>query len=163
MLFRRLAVALILAMVVALVGLACAESATATPEAMMEEPDSTSFTSGSDSYEVQSEPIPTAMMEAMPEPTAMPDIPDSGQDSSSSYTVGATAMPAPTATARPAAESDSGSTVRSLSSTDSAPVPTAVPAATTFQDYRRSPLVTALGTDIHLSDLTRTGPLSTLA
>ena len=142
MLFRRLAMALIMVVTVALVGLACAESATPTPETMMEESDSTSFTSGSDSYEVGGEPTPTAMMEAMSEPTAMPDSPDSVQESSSSYIVGATAIPAPTATARPAtAESDSGSTVRSLSSTDSAPVPTAVPAATTFQDYRRSPLV----------------------
>ena len=46
MLFRRLAIALILTMAVALVGIACAEGATATPEAMRERQDSTSYTSG---------------------------------------------------------------------------------------------------------------------
>ena len=83
-------------------------------------------------------PMPTAVTDewddAMAEPTAapMPDREDSVQESSSSYPVGATAMPAPTATAW-VSTSESGSGV----------VSTAVPLATTFQDYRRSPLVAA--------------------
>ena len=136
MTFRRLAMALILTMVVALVGFACGEGATATPEAMRERQDSTSYTPDSDSYEVRatSTAVPAMAMSeptAMPESMAMPDSPDSGQDSSSSYTVGVTAMPEPT------------TTVWSLTGADSewAPAPTAVPAATTFLDYRRSPLV----------------------
>ena len=128
MLFRRLAIALLLTLVVAVVGFACAEGATATPEAMRERQDSTSYTSGSDSYVADAAPLPTAMME---EPAAMPDSADSGQDSSLSYSVGATAMPEPTSTQWSSAESSS----------TPAPAPTAVPAATTFQDYRRSPLV----------------------
>ena len=128
MLFRRLTMALILTMVVALVGFACAEGATATPEAMWERSDSTSYTSGSDSYNVRATSTPEPMM-AMSEPTAMAESADSGQDSSSSYLIGATAMPEPTPTQWSSAESSS------------APAPTAVPAATTFQDYRRSPLV----------------------
>ena len=128
MLFRRLAIALILTMVVALVGFACGEAATATPEAMGEQGDSASVTSGSQSYGVGDAPLPTAMMD---EPTAMPASPDSGQDSSLSYSVGATAMPEPTPTQWSSTESRS----------TPAPAPTAVPAATTFQDYRRSPLV----------------------
>ena len=128
MLFRRLAIALLLTLVVALVGFACGASATATPEAMSGRQESTSYTSGSESYVGDAAPLPTAMME---EPAAMPDSADSGQDSSLSYSVGATAMPEPTTFAW--SRSDSRSTP--------APAPTAVPAATTFQDYRRSPLV----------------------
>ena len=134
MLFRRLAIALILTMAVALVGFACAEGATPTPEAMWERSESTSYTSGSDSYDVGAAPRPTAMMEEptpMPETAIRPDNPDSGQDSSSSYSVGATAMPEPTPFAWARSGADSAG----------APVPTAVPAATTFQDYRRSLLV----------------------
>ena len=126
MLFRHLAMALLLTLVVVVVGFACGASATATPEAMSGRQESTSQTSGSESYEVGAAPLPTAMME---EPAAMPDSADSGQDSSLSYSVGATAMPEPTTFAW--SRSDSNST----------PAPTAVPAATTFQDYRRSPLV----------------------
>ena len=62
MLFRRLAIALILTMVVALVGFACGEAATATPEAMGEQGDSASVTSGSQSYGVGDAPLATAMM-----------------------------------------------------------------------------------------------------
>ena len=134
MLFRRLAIALILTMAVALVGFACAEGATPTPEAMWERSESTSYTSGSDSYDVGAAPRPTAMMEEptpMPETAIRPDNPDSGQDSSSTYSVGATAMPEPTPFAWARSGADSAG----------APVPTAVPAATTFQDYRRSLLV----------------------
>ena len=130
MLFRRLAMALILTMVVAIVGFACAEGATATPEAMRERQDSTSYTPDSDSYEVRATSTAVPAM-AMPEPTAMAESADSGQDSSSSYSVGATAMPEPTPFAWARSGADSAG----------APVPTAVPAATTFQDYRRSPLV----------------------
>ena len=87
MLFRRLAMALILTMVVALVGFACGEGATATPEAMRERQDSTSYTPDSDSYEVRatSTAVPAMAMSeptAMPESMAMSDSPDSGQDSS---------------------------------------------------------------------------------
>ena len=130
MLFKRLAIALILTMAVALVGFACAEGATATPEAMRERQDSTSYTPDSDSYEVRATSTAVPAM-AMPEPTAMAESADSGQDSSSSYSVGATAMPEPTPFAWARSGADSAG----------APVPTAVPAATTFQDYRRSPLV----------------------
>ena len=119
MLFRRLAIALILTMVVALVGFACGEAATATPEAMGEQGDSASVTSGSQSYGVGDAPLPTAMMD---EPTAMLASPDSGQDSSLSYSVGATAMPEPTSTQWASGESSSAP----------APAPTAVPAATNF-------------------------------
>ena len=130
MLLRHLAMALILTMVVALVGFACAEGATATPEAMRERQDSTSYTPDSDSYEVRATSTAVPAM-AMPEPTAMAESADSGQDSSSSYSVGATAMPEPTPFAWARSGADSAE----------APFPTAVPAATTFQDYRRSPLV----------------------
>ena len=136
MTFRRLAMALILTMVVAIVGFACAEGATATPEAMWERSESTSYTSGSDSYKASATSTAVPAM-AMPEPTAMMEeaddaIPESGnygQNSSSSYSVGATAMPEPTPFAW------------ARSADSAAPAPTAVPAATTFQDYRRSPLV----------------------
>ena len=151
MLFRRFVLASALALVMALVGFGCGMSATATPEPMRED---------SDSYIVPAAPIPTAMMDepdmampattstpapapgsyrvtAMPEPTAMPDSEEAmyeeeeamAESSSSSYTVA----------------EDSGGTIRSLSSSEPAlaPVPTAVPSATTFQDYRQSPLVAA--------------------
>ena len=45
MLFGRLAIALILTMAVALVGFACGEAATATPEGMSGQGDSASVTS----------------------------------------------------------------------------------------------------------------------
>ena len=139
MLFRRFTMTLLLVLVVGVVGFACAEGATATPEAMAERPDSTSYrtdsvTPDSGSYKARATSTPAPAM-AMSEPTAMPesmamsDSPDSGQDSSSSYSVGATAMPEPTPFAW------------ARSADSAAPAPTAVPAATTFQDYRRSPLV----------------------
>ena len=143
MLFRRLAIALILTMVVALVGFACGEAATATPEAMGEQGDSASVTSGSQSYGVGDAPLATAMME---EPTAMPDSPDSGQDNSLSFSVGTKPMSDSADSGQDNSLSFSvGATATprpdSAYSTESAPVPTAVPAATTFLDYRRSPLV----------------------
>ena len=143
MLFRRLAMALLLTLAVAMVGLACGMSATATPEpaAMWEEP-VIPDEPDSGSYQVVGEP--TSMPEsesgsyratAMPEPTAMSDSYDAygaestQAESSSSYTV----------------QQYSGATTRSMSSSNStpAPAPTAVPSATTFQDYRQSPLVAA--------------------
>ena len=141
MLFRRLAIALILTMVVALVGFACAEGATATPEAMRERQDSTSYTSGSDSYEVRATSTAVPAM-AMPEPTAMAESANSGQDSSSSYSIKATTVPAPLNTLT--SDSDGSSTTWSWAQSNESvtlSATTAVPAATTFQDYRRSPLV----------------------
>ena len=141
MLFRRLAIALILTMAVALVGFACAEGATPTPEAMWERQDSTSYTSGSDSYEVRATSTAVPAM-AMSEPTAMAESADSGQDSSSSYSIKATTVPAPLNTLT--SDSDGSSTTWSWAQSNESvtlSATTAVPAATTFQDYRRSPLV----------------------
>ena len=138
MLFRRLAMALLLTLAVAMVGLACGEMATATPEpaAMWEEP-VIPDEPDSGSYQVVGEP--TSMPEsesgsyratAMPEPTPVYEEAEAMSESStSSYTV----------------TEESGATTRSMSSSYStpAPAPTAVPSATTFQDYRQSPLVAA--------------------
>ena len=138
MLFRRLAMALLLTLAVAMVGLACGMSATATPEpaAMWEEP-VIPDEPDSGSYQVVGEP--TSMPEsesgsyratAMPEPTPVYEEAEAMSESStSSYTV----------------TGESGATTRSMSSSNStpAPAPTAVPSATTFQDYRQSPLVAA--------------------
>ncbi len=146
MLFRQFVLASALALVMALVGFGCGMSATATPEPMRDD---------SDSYIVPAAPIPTAMMDepdmAMPAPTSTP------APSSSSYRATAMPMPEPTpvydeaeamsesSTSSYTVTEDSMGTIRSLSSSESAlaPVPTAVPSATTFQDYRQSPLVAA--------------------
>ena len=138
MLFRRFAMAVVLMLVVSGVGLACGGAGTAMPEAAWEEPTRAPHGTDSGSYGVTAVPMPTAMPDewddAMAEPTPMPmpDSENSVQESSSSYPVGATAMPEPTTSAW-VSDSKSGS----------AAVSTAVPLATTFQDYRRSPLVAA--------------------
>ena len=135
MVFGRFAMALVLVLGVAIVGLACGEAATATPEAMGEEGDRSSYTGDSGSYEVVGEPTAAPAPDsgsyratAMPEPTPMYEEEDAmAQSSSSSYTV----------------TEGSGATTRPLSGVDSATASTGVPFDTTFQDYRRSPLVAA--------------------
>ncbi len=123
--YRRFIMAVALVLMVSVVGFACGgAAATATPEPW------TTHSSDSGSYGVSGEPTPAPRN--MSEPTTMPAEPlpetdnDSWQWSSSSYSVQPTTVPQITA---------------NLDRMDSGLAPTAIPSATTFQDYRRSPLV----------------------
>ena len=146
MAFRRLAMALLLTLMVAGVGLACGESVTPY------EPDAGSYRivgeatvepmPASGSYEVTAMPEPTAISEVMgmatpiSQPITAYEEEDSMQSESSSsymYMVRGTATPYPQPTSVPWVSVDSAE----------AQARAAAPSATTFQDYRQSLLVAA--------------------